>query len=64
MKDDVRKAIIDVVKGSILLVLAGIVFYCVYPKYTFIEGKANFFKGNVFTGEITIAKNYWVSEEK
>jgi len=64
MKDDIRKAIIDIVKGSILLILAGVIFYCVYPKYTFIEGNVNFYKGNVFTGEITVAKINWQLEEK
>ena len=51
MKDDIRKAIIDIVKGSALIIVAGIVFYCVYPKYTFAQIKTDYVKQNVISGK-------------
>lgn len=62
MKDDIRKAIIDILKGSVLLIVAGAVFYCVYPKYTFAEVKTDYVKQNMISGKcerIDFAKEDW-----
>ncbi len=52
MKDDIRKAIIGIVKGSVLLIVAGAVFYYVYPKYYLHVKPGNVFRLNQVTGQM------------
>lgn len=52
MRDDIRSMILGIVKGSVLLIIAGVVFYTVYPKFFFKFQGITFFRCNQITGEI------------
>lgn len=65
MKDEIFKTILGIVKGSVLLVVAGAVFYCIYPKYT-IHFKSNPLRFNQITGQIDLIDDdgNWESFQK
>ncbi len=52
MKGEIIIFIIGTLRTSVLLVIAGVVFYCVYPKYTFTYMKDSYVKQNTVTGKI------------
>jgi hypothetical protein len=55
MKDEVIKAILGIVKGGVLLVVAGVVFYNVYPKYEYTVKGAYYVRFNQVTGQVEIS---------
>lgn len=59
MKDDIRKAIIETMKWGIVLLIAGLIFYNVYPqypKYTYVVGNQYLFRCDIFTGQTEIVR--------
>ena len=54
MKDDIRATILWIVKGSVLLIVAGAVFYNVYPKYTFEFKEYTAYRFNEVTGTLEV----------
>jgi hypothetical protein len=62
MKDEILKTILGIVRGSVLLVIGGVVFYNVYPKYSIVMTKTNAdYRFNEVSGELEIRndKNEW-----
>ncbi len=67
-----KERFLDVVKWGLILVIAGAVFYLVYPKYYFTDGKGPHIPGfrcNKMTGQVEfitsvapdeLGKIYWV----
>ena len=46
-----RKFALDILKWAIIITLAAVAFYIVYPKYYFIKGKVGVGVYNKITGE-------------
>ena len=49
-----KERLLDVIKWWLIIAFGAMAFYVVYPKYDFIPHKTIPFKGNKFTGEISI----------
>jgi len=47
-----KERFLDVIKWSLILIVAGVVFYVVYPKYHFQDGGV--VRCNTLTGEVEI----------
>lgn len=59
MKEDIRKALIETIKWAVVLLIAGVIFYNVYPqapKYTYVAGNQYLFRCDVFTGHVDIVR--------
>ena len=54
MSNAIIEKALDVIKWGLILVIAGIVFYVVYPKYDFINpgNRLLVIRCNTFTGEV------------
>jgi hypothetical protein len=55
MKRRLYETFIDVIKWTLILIIAGVVFYIVVPKYYFkqLGNSQNFYKCNEITGTVT-----------
>ena len=57
-----KERLLDVIKWGLVLVIAGTVFYVVYPKYYFDSYKGMWTRGNKMTGKIEVCigvKDKW-----
>ncbi|MBA7496699.1 hypothetical protein ES702_07308 [subsurface metagenome] len=53
-----KERLLDVIKWGLILIIAGAVFYVVYPKYYFNNYKGLWTRGNKMTGKIEVCSGF------
>jgi len=51
-----KERFLDVIKWGLILIIAGAVFYVVYPNYYFSNYKALWIRGNKMTGKMEVCR--------